>query len=193
MIEVNVLRLFVLDLKKFVRYLLKPTNMLWFFEILFFESLRFLEIWVANIKSQILPQIQNEKTPSRFRLLYKQSNIVCNPISKSFTSESTKFNCLKTRQNANFLTGWIHPVRKIRRGKKTPTHSNFDLSRIELFSYQYVKPVGNAIYFLQNFRIDFEPIPRNLRSDLSKFFKFSESISNRFVEMLVQTFKKRSP
>ena len=77
-----------------------------------------------------------------------------------------------------------------------------------------VKPVGNAINFLQNFRINFEPIPRNVRSGLPKgitiagakrhllepifvnmlsnFFKFSESISNRFTEMLGQTLKKRS-
>ena len=67
----------------------------------------------------------------------------------------------------------------------------------------------HAIKFLQNFRIDFETIRRNVRSDLQKgvfitgaklqhleplfvnmlsnFFKTSESISNRFGEMLGQT------
>ena len=71
----------------------------------------------------------------------------------------------------------------------------------------------HAIKFVQNFRIDFESILRNVRSDLqkevsitgaklhllehlfvnmpSKFFKISELISNRFTEMLGRTFKKR--
>ena len=73
----------------------------------------------------------------------------------------------------------------------------------------------HAIKFLQNFRIDFESIHRNVRSELQKevsmtgvklhlleplfvnmpsnFFKISESNSNRFAEMLDQTFKNKFP
>ena len=69
--------------------------------------------------------------------------------------------------------------------------------------------------FVQTFRIDFQSVRRNFRSDLhegfsirgaklhlfetlfvnmpSNFFKISESISNGFEEMLGQTFKKKSP
>ena len=72
----------------------------------------------------------------------------------------------------------------------------------------------HVIRFLQNFRIDFESIHRNVRSELQKevyiwgaklhlleslfvnmpsnFFKISESISNGFTEMLGQNFKKWS-